>query len=81
MRNIFEPQRDLTSFTYPIIKIIICILIYLLVFFRDHFITVTTVFGKVLTAAVSGVLVIASILCVYVSVFEIFFTIGNLFKK
>ena len=81
MRNIFEPQRDLTSFTYSIIKIIICILIYLLVFFRDHFITVTTVFGKVLTTAVSGVLVIASILCVYVSVFEIFFTIGNLLKK
>ena len=81
MRNIFEPQRDLTSFTYSIIKIIICILIYLLVFFRDHFITVTTVFGKVLTTAVSGVLVIASILCVYVSVFEFFFTIGNLLKK
>jgi hypothetical protein len=81
MRNIFKVQTDLTSFTYPIVKIIICILFYALMFFRDRFLSITTVWGEVLTTAIVCVLVIATIFCVYISIFEIFFTIGNLLKK
>ena len=81
MRNIFELQTDLTSFTYPIIKIVISISIFMLVFFRDNFITTTTVWGTVLLSVVSIVLACASILCVYISICEIFETIWNLLKK
>jgi len=81
MRRIFELQTDLTSFTYPIIKIVISISIFMLVFFRDNFITTTTVWGTVLLSVVSIVLICASILCVYISIGEIFHTIGNLLKK
>ena len=81
MRNIFKVQTDLTSFTYPIVKIVICILFYALMFFRNRFLSITTVLGEVLTTAIVCVLGIATILCVYISICEIFFTIGNLLKK
>ena len=81
MRNIFKVQTDLTSFTYPIVKIVICILIYALIFFRNRFLSITTVWGEVLTTATCAVLVSLTLFCVYISIFEIFFTIGNLLKK
>ena len=81
MRKIFELQTDLTSFTYPIVKIVISISIFVLMFFRDRFITITTIWGEVLSIAVCCVLGYFCILCIYLSIGEIFHTIGNLLKK
>ena len=78
--KIFEVQKDLTSYAYPVIKIVVCILIILFSIFRNSFVQIHIEWINILIKYVCLVLTLCSILCLYISIGEIFHTFSNLKK-
>ncbi len=74
MKKLFELQTDLTSFTYPIVKIIICWTVCILCFFRDRIYRFS---NNAIDVLICLLLILPSILCFYISVGEIFHTAAN----
>ena len=75
--KIFEVQTGLTTYTYSVVKIVISVLIILFCFFRNRFIYLPNTWINILTTVVSAVLVYASVLCLYISIGEMFHTYSN----
>lgn len=70
--NPFEIRTDLTSCTYPVVKIIICLSILAALFFRDHIYHITNEWvDEAVTLLIVSPIVILVIYLIYVSIFEI----------
>lgn len=76
--KLFEVQTDLTSFLYPIVKIIICLSIIVLSFMRNLIFRFSNPWANTAVTLLCFLLLIASILCIYISIGEIFHTYENL---
>ena len=75
--KLFEVQTDLTSFTYPAVKIIICLSVIILSFVRNWFFRFSNPWIEFVTTLFCFVLLMVSILCIYISVGEVFHTSTN----
>lgn len=75
--KLFELKTDLTSYKYPIVKIGICISIILLLIFDGCPLGTQYLWMKILTKIISFLLCCGSILCIYISVGELFYTHKN----
>lgn len=79
--KLFEVSTDLTSFTYPVVKITICLSIIVICFVRDQIFHFSALWANAIVTALCFVLVMASILCLYISIGELFHTYGNRKRK
>lgn len=70
--RLFEVQSNLTSYTYPLIKITICISVIFLCIIRNQLFHLSIPLVNVIVTAFCFVLTIVSILCLYISIGEIF---------
>ena len=75
--KLFEVQTELTSYTYSVVKIIICISMILLSIFRDLLFRLSNSWANFVVALICFVLTIISILCLYISIGELFHTYKN----
>lgn len=75
--KLFEPQTNLISYTYPIVKIIISIFIIILLIFGKTPFNLQYSWIKILTKIISFILCCSSIMCIYISVGELFYTYSN----
>jgi len=75
--KIFDMQTDLISYKYPLLKIIVCLFMYPVLLFRNHIFHITNKWLNLAFTIVSVILVIGGVLCLYISVFEIFETYSN----
>ena len=75
--KLFELQTKLTSFAYPVVKIIICLSLIVLSFLRNKIFQFSNVLANAMVALLCFVITIFSILCLYISVGEVFHTIEN----
>ena len=77
MKKLFELQTDLTSFTYPVVKIIICLSIIILSLVRNQIFQFSNSWIYFAVTLLCFVLTMASVLCFYISVGELFHTHEN----
>lgn len=75
--KLFEVQTTLTSYTYPVVKIVICLSVIVLCLIRNHFLRFTSLRASVIVTSICFILTIVSILCLYISVGELFHTFAN----
>lgn len=75
--KLFELKTDLTSYKYPIVKIGICISIIVLLIVGGRPLGTQYLWMKILTKIISFILCCGSILCIYISVGELFYTHKN----
>lgn len=73
----FEVQTDLTSFAYPVAKIIICLSVIIFSIVRNRIFRVSSPWVNAVVTMICFVLTIISILCLYISVGELFHTASN----
>lgn len=71
--KIFEVDTKLTSYTYPLIKIMISLSVILFSIFRSKIFTISMVALNFLVALLCFAATLASILCIYISVGELFY--------
>ena len=76
--KLFELQTDLTSFTYPVVKIISCLSVIILIFMRDHIFRFSNLWADVAVTVLCVLLFMASILCLCISIGELFIVYANL---
>ncbi|MBQ6707324.1 MAG: hypothetical protein IJM97_00090 [Clostridia bacterium] len=69
----FQFNSELDSYTYPIVKIVVCIFLVIITINRGHFLNFENIFITIL----SVVICVASILCIYISFAEIISTYEN----
>ena len=65
--NLFRVDDAMSTYTYPLMKIVICIAIIPLLIFRDHFIHIEQLIGEIIFGVVCVELGIACILCIEIS--------------
>lgn len=75
--RLFEVQKDLTSYTYPVVKIIISLSVIVLSLLRNRIFQFSNSLVNVTVTLFCCILTIASILCLYISVGEAFHTSTN----
>ena len=75
--KLFELQTKLTSYTYPLIKIAFSLLIILFSIFRDEFFTISIAVLNFMATLLCLIATLASILCIYISVGELFYVREN----
>ena len=75
--KLFEVQTDLTSFTYPVVKILICMSIIIFSIARNRFFHLSSSWINAVVSILCFVLTIISILCLYISIGELFHTASN----
>ena len=75
--KIFELQTNMTSFAYPVVKIIICLSVIFLSLFRNRIFQFSNTWLNAIVTLLCFVLTIASILCLYISIGELFHTSEN----
>lgn len=75
--KLFEVQTDLTSFTYPVVKIIICLSVIIFSLARNKFIQFSNLWANAAITLLCFVFTVASILCLYISIGELFHTYDN----
>lgn len=75
--RLFEVQKDLTSYTYPVVKIIISLSVIVLSLLRNRIFQFSNSLVNVTVTLFCFILTIASILCLYISVGEVFHTSTN----
>lgn len=71
--KIIEVRTNLSSYTHPLIKIITSLLIILFSVFRNTFFTISVVALNFLVTLFCFVATLAAILCIYISVGELFY--------
>lgn len=76
-KKLFELQTDLTSYTYPLTKVIICLLIIPALIFRNHFIHFSSAWAATAFTVLCFVIMVANILCLEISVGEMMETYWN----
>lgn len=75
--KLFKVQTDLTSFTYPAAKIIICLSVIILSLVRNRIFRFSNLWANAAVTLLCFVLTIASVLCLYISIGELFHTSAN----
>ena len=75
--KLFEVQTDLTSFTYPVVKIVICLSVIIFSIVRNRIFHFSSPWANAVVSVVCFVLTIISILCLYISAGELFHTAAN----
>ena len=75
--KLFEVQTDLTSFTYPVVKIIICLSVIILSLVRNRIFRFSNSWTNAAVTLLCFVLTMASVLCLYISIGELFHTRAN----
>lgn len=75
--KLFELQTDLTSYTYPVVKIFVCMSIIVFSFFRNRIFHISSLWMNEIVSILCFVLSITSILCIYISIGELFHTASN----
>lgn len=75
--KLFELQTDLTSFTYPVVKIMICLAIMILAFFRGKIFHFSSAWANTVDDILCFVLLELCVLCLYISIGEVFHTASN----
>lgn len=75
--KIFRLNSSLTSFVYPIIKIVACIFLTVFCISRNRIFHIPPAWGNGLVTIFSTAIVILSILCFYISVCELFCVAEN----
>jgi len=76
IRKLFEPQTDLKSYTYPIVKLICCPIVYILLFNR-FFIPISSQWMNIILSILVFVILIPTILCFYVAMGELIVVAEN----
>ena len=79
--KIFELNTKLTSYSYPLAKIIISVLIVLFCIFRNNLFTIALKQLNFLVTLICFVATLAAILCTYISVGELFYVWKNKKKQ
>jgi len=75
--KLFEVQTKLTSFTYPVVKIVICLSVIILSLARNRIFRFSNSWANAVVTLLCFVLTMASILCLYISIGELFHTRAN----
>ena len=75
--KIFELQTKGTRYTYPLIKIIVSLLIIFFGIFRNRIFTISIVWLNILVTLIFLVAGVAAVLCIYISVGELFYVRKN----
>lgn len=75
--KLFELQTNLYSYKYPLIKIIVCIIIIAISILRNNIVEISVKWLSIAVSFVCFIMVISSILCIYISVGELFHTYYN----
>ena len=79
--KIFELQTKLTSYSYPLIKMTISIMIVLFSVFRNHLFTISLMPLNILVTLLCFIATLAAILCTYISIGELFYVWNNKKKQ
>ena len=79
--KIFEPQNDLTSYTYPIVKITTCLSMIILGFIINRIFQISNLWVNFAVTLLCAVVLMASTLCLYISIGELFIAHENRKKK
>ena len=77
MKKLFELQRNLTNYTYPLTKIVVSILIILFSVFRKSLFVISSKPLNFFVTLFCFVATLASILCIYISIPELFYVWKN----
>ena len=75
--KLFEVKTDLTSFTYPAVKITICLLVILFSIARNRIFHISSAWVNAVVTILCFVLTVISILCLYISIGELFHVASN----
>lgn len=69
--KVFRMQDDLESYTYPILKIVVSIIIIAITVYRDKIFTIESQLLRTFVALISSIVVILCFICIYISFAEI----------
>ncbi len=75
--KIFELQTKLTSYTYPLAKICVSVLIILFSIFRNSFFLISSKLLNRMVTLLCFVVTLAAILCLYIAIGELFYVWKN----
>lgn len=75
--KIFEVQTKLTNYAYPLIKIVVSLVIILFSIFRNDFFIISMGTLNFLLTLLCVTATLAAILCIYISVGELFYVRKN----
>ena len=81
MKKIFSLQTDLTDYRYPLIKIMISVFVIVCSITRNSFFDISSKLLNIVVASFCCVITIASILCIYIAVFELIYVRKNRTKS
>ena len=79
--KIFELNTKLTSYSYPLAKIIISVMIVLFSIFRNNIFTISLKPLSFLVTLIYFIATLAAILCTYISIGELFYVRKNKKKQ
>lgn len=65
-------EEEIKSCTYPIVKIVVCFILYLILLKRNSFFSVSGRFGNFIITFLVLLITVAVVFCVYISAVEIF---------
>ena len=77
MKKLFSLQTDLTDYKYPLIKIVVSLLVILFAIFRNNFFVISAKPLNIVVTFSCLVAGIASIMCIYIAVPELFYVRKN----
>lgn len=75
--KLFEMQTNLSSYAYPISKIIVCLLVMIVCMFRNRILCFQSRWINGTLTFLAGILTIVCVLCIYISVGELFYVHFN----
>ena len=75
--KLFEIRTELTSYTYSVVKIVICLSVILFCIFRNLLFRLSNSWANFAVTLLCFVITIASSLCLYISIGELFHTYEN----
>ncbi len=68
--NIFKCSEKIRSYTYPVIKIVLCILLIIFLINRNHFFVIQSSFWEIVVRIICFQIIILAVLCIYISAAE-----------
>jgi len=77
LKKLFEVQTNLTTYKYPIVKILICLTIIILSLVRNMIFQISNPWINAAITLLCFVLAMPSFLCIYISVGELFIAYEN----
>lgn len=77
IKKLFELQTSLTSYAYPLIKLLVSAFIVCFGVFRNHLFTIQTPWVDFIVTLICLQLVLFAILCIYISIGELFYVRKN----